>query len=294
MKKIFYYAAIALSAVMASCSGSEAGNDRLPGITTADADTIVQSFAYALGAQNGQRFQMFQKQDSTLSKDQMLLGVQYALNADTSQSYVFGMQLGTQILSQVKYMESLGLKVDRNTILNQFKRAFLADTLDNDAVNIARVRYENGMAAVRDARKAYEDSIKSNSPEALANVAAGEAYMKKLQAADSSIKVTESGLGYKIENPGSETKLTDTDRINFKYKGMLTNGKVFDKTGDEPSSIIVSQLVPGMREGLSLIGKGGKATFYIPGKLAYGPNGVEQAGIGPNEMLVFDVEVLED
>ncbi|MDE5631753.1 MAG: FKBP-type peptidyl-prolyl cis-trans isomerase, partial [Muribaculaceae bacterium] len=33
--------------------------------------------------------------------------------------------------------------------------------------------------------------------------------------------------------------------------------------------------------------------IYIPGELAYGPNGQPAAGIGPNEMLVFDVEVLD-
>lgn len=294
MKKLIYFVAIALSAAMCACSGSGSKTENLPGFSPAQVDTLVQSLAYTLGAQNAQRFQMFQQQDSTLSKEQMMLGVQYALNADTTTSYLYGLQLGSQLLSQIKYLESMGVKVDRSQLLAQFKKAFMADTVDHEAINMARVRYENLMGDVREARKAYEDSIKSNTPEARANTEKGEAYLKSVCEADPEVKVTESGLGYKIENPGAETKLTDRDRINFRYVGKTTDGKVFDQSGEQPSSIIVSQLVAGMQEGLGYIGKGGKATFYIPGKLAYGANGVPQAGIGPNEMLVFDVEVLPE
>jgi FKBP-type peptidyl-prolyl cis-trans isomerase FkpA len=37
---------------------------------------------------------------------------------------------------------------------------------------------------------------------------------------------------------------------------------------------------------------GSKYKFYIPGALAYGPQGSPQGGIGPNEVLVFEVELL--
>ncbi len=291
MKKLTYLAGAALGLAMAACSGSNTEVSELPGVSAAQSDTVVLAYAYAFGSQNGQRATMFQQQDSTLSKEQMLLGVQYVLNADTTQSYIYGMQLGQQVLMQIKYLESMGVKVDRSKMLNEFKKAFLADSINQEAVNIARVRYENGMGAIRNARKAYEDSVKSNSPEALANTEKGQKYLQSVMKSDSTVKVTESGLGYKIENAGAEKKVTEQDRIGFRYTGKTIDGKVFDKTGEEPSSIIVSQLVAGMQEGLRMLGEGGKATFYIPGKLAYGPDGVSQAGIGPNEMLVFDVEV---
>ena len=50
-------------------------------------------------------------------------------------------------------------------------------------------------------------------------------------------------------------------------------------------------VIPGWAEGLQLIPVGSKFKFWIPAQLAYG----EQAPptIGPNQPLVFEVELLE-
>ena len=51
-------------------------------------------------------------------------------------------------------------------------------------------------------------------------------------------------------------------------------------------------MIPGWTEGLQLIKEGGKARLVIPSELAYGPGGMGNA-IGPNETLVFEVELLK-
>ncbi len=43
-------------------------------------------------------------------------------------------------------------------------------------------------------------------------------------------------------------------------------------------------------EGLQLMKEGGKATFFIPSNLAYGPQ--ELPGIPANSTLIFDVELI--
>jgi FKBP-type peptidyl-prolyl cis-trans isomerase len=37
---------------------------------------------------------------------------------------------------------------------------------------------------------------------------------------------------------------------------------------------------------------GSKFKFFVPSKLAYGMQGIPQAGIGPNEPLIFEVELI--
>ena len=52
-----------------------------------------------------------------------------------------------------------------------------------------------------------------------------------------------------------------------------------------------SRLNPGLGEGVMMLGVGGKATVYVPAELAYGLDGMPQRGIGPNEVIVYQIEV---
>ena len=102
---------------------------------------------------------------------------------------------------------------------------------------------------------------------------------------------TKSGLSYKIIEKGYGSKITDDDYVDVAYKGYLIDGTVFDDSNGEYREFKVNDVVPGFAEGLKLLNKGGKAIFYIPGNLGYGVKGQPYAGIGPNEMLIFEVEI---
>jgi len=121
----------------------------------------------------------------------------------------------------------------------------------------------------------------------------GEAFLKE-NSTKEGVKTTASGLQYKITKEGEGKSPKATDTVLVHYKGTLLDGKEFDSSykRNEPIEFPLSGVIPGWTEGLQLVKEGGKATLYIPGKLAYGPRGAGGL-IGPNETLIFEVELLK-
>lgn len=109
------------------------------------------------------------------------------------------------------------------------------------------------------------------------------------------VKVTASGLQYQVVAEGAKDgkKPTASDKVKVNYTGALTDGTVFDASAAHggPATFGVGQVIKGWTEALQLMKPGDKYKLYIPAELAYG----EQAppNIGPNQILVFDVELLE-
>ena len=85
---------------------------------------------------------------------------------------------------------------------------------------------------------------------------------------------------------------TDGDTVLCNYRGMLVDGKVFDASQPgKPVSFKVSQVIPGWQEALKQMPVGSRWQLVIPADKAYGGRGAGSA-IGPNETLVFEVELV--
>ncbi len=105
------------------------------------------------------------------------------------------------------------------------------------------------------------------------------------------VKVTKSGLQYKVLKEGSGATPKPTDIVEVNYKGSLIDGTVFDESKDKPVSFPVNGVIPGWTEALQLMKVGSKYRLFIPSDLAYGERGAGSQ-IKPNSALIFDVELL--
>ncbi len=94
---------------------------------------------------------------------------------------------------------------------------------------------------------------------------------------------------------GEGKAASKTSTVSANYFGWTSDGKIFDSSKKDgvttPVSFPLNQVISGWTEGLSGIKEGSVVKLTIPGAKAYGANGAPQAGIGPNEPLVFIVEL---
>lgn len=95
----------------------------------------------------------------------------------------------------------------------------------------------------------------------------------------------------------------ETDVVFVKYVGKLEDGKEFDRSQDTPwpipgimpagTPMRLDGVVPGFREAILQMQKGGKYTVTIPAEKAYGASPPPGSPIPPNADLVFEMELID-
>lgn len=95
--------------------------------------------------------------------------------------------------------------------------------------------------------------------------------------------------------PGKGPAVEPGSQLTVNYCGVgLRSRKMFDSSWakGEPASFALDGLIQGWVDGLPGMKAGSERLLVIPGELAYGPT-PPTAAIGPNETLVFVVQLLE-
>lgn len=124
-----------------------------------------------------------------------------------------------------------------------------------------------------------------------------EQYLSDLVAGDNKVVRTRTGLTYKVEELGdmNNTLSNDRDTVAITYRASRISGEEVDlaTNRDDTLRVVVNRLIPGLREGVKLVGQGGKLTLWVPSSLAYGSIGNDEKGIKPNELLRYEVNIVE-
>lgn len=209
-------------------------------------------------------------------------GISTALDLDKEESR-FGYSLG--------YNMGQGLSKDfPNMDLDALKQG-LAEAVKGAEGQLSeadmRTAIQAGQKKAMEARKATQAAAGEK------NKAAGEKYLAA-NAKKDGVKTTDSGLQYSVLTKGKGKSPKATDTVSVHYHGTLPDGSVFDSSVDRgtPATFALNRVIPGWTEGVQLMKTGAKYRFFVPEDLAYGERSPSPK-IGPNQVLIFDVELLE-
>lgn len=191
-----------------------------------------------------------------------------AQGPDKEASYIIGYQIGTNIARDKAPVD-----------LDEIKRGMQA-AIDGKELGMEPEQVQATMTA-------FSQRITD------AKAKQGQDFLAEF-AKQEGVKKTDSGLLYQVIEPGEGESPTATDKVKVNYRGTLTNGTEFDSSykRGEPAEFEVGRVIKGWTEALQLMKPGAKWKLVIPSDLAYGPRGAGQV-IGPDETLVFEVELLE-
>lgn len=296
MKKFIWSMAIAATILGTSCSHKQSENQQTAdpyAISQGMGDTISSLYGTMVGGYILSDYLNFDPDHQNAQmKEDLIKGIRIALSEGTQDGVMMGMQVGMRMAQELKSFEDRGVPVDREAVLRNFIEAFGADSVDISSLQELNTEFSTLSRRIDMIEEARQAAEIANSPEAIQNAQTGRAFIDKVKAENPDAVQTESGLVYVIEEKGDTTTIAPNSMVTLYYTGSLVDGTVFDSTDEgSPRTFAPAGTIPGFSEGLQLLGKGGKATLYIPGELAYGINA--PAAIGPNQTLVFKVEIVD-
>ena len=193
-------------------------------------------------------------------------------------SYSLGVQFGNSL-------KRAGGDVDRTVFFQGFQ-----DAMDGKPLQVTDEEMKKCMTEFQKAAMAKRQEEQKKQLET--NVAEQKTFMEE-NGKKEGVVTLPSGLQYKVLQDGAGATPTANDKVKVNYKGTFVNGEEFDSSykRNAPAEFQVTKVVAGWTEALKLMKVGAKWQLVVPAELGYGAQG--RPGIGPNKMLIFEIELLE-
>lgn len=241
-------------------------------------DTLIDSLSSTMGAVNGSKMRNYLRMiDSDF--EQIFKGIEYGFEQEVDNISLVCEQAGIQIVQSFdSFQGQARMPLNKGLFMEHLTRGLCVETFDEEEY---LTLYEKIDPLI--------ERVAGLSPDGIANKKAGEAYMEQLRK-DKSFKFTKSGLAYKMLKEGKGKISTEDDVVN--YVGKHLDGTVFDSSEGEHMPLTIGIGIEGVSEMLQLMKPGGKAIVVIPSNMAYGAIPINDA-IGPNETLIFEIEIID-
>jgi len=285
MKKFSILAAVALAAIMGSCTN---------GTPKANLKDDVDTLSYAIGLAQTQGLKEYLTQRmgvDTTYIDEFIKGLNEAANAGENKkkaAYYAGLQIGQQVSQQmikgINY-EVFGDDSTRTISLKNFMAGFISGTTG-----------KNGLMTIDEAAATAQTKMQEVKEKFMAEKFGDwkkqcEDYMAEV-AKKEGIKELGDGIYYEVLTEGTGAIPADTNRVSVNYEGKLLNDTIFDSSyqRNEPAKFMVKQVIPGWTKALTNMPVGSTWRVYIPQEQAYGER--EAGKILPYSCLIFKIELL--
>ncbi len=209
--------------------------------------------------------------------------------------------------------DSIILKISAEKIFKESFKQPLPDTIPGESIITVYMGVQDilNQEQFQDYRMEQSQKARAKAEEDSKNQVAADAKTIEDYLIENDIEAesTPEGLYYIITKKGNGEQPKNGNTVEVNYTGKLLDGTVFDTNLEEeakaggvykagrdyslPFEFPLGQgrVIKGWDIGIGLLNKGAKATLYIPSGLAYGARGAG-ADIGPNTVLMFDVELV--
>ena len=194
---------------------------------------------------------------------------------------------------EARYAYTMGYRIGQMLKAQGFKQLdnqnffdAIDDVLQGNNPRLDEVEMNDAVASFQKHLKAQRKN------DGKANLIEGMAFLEKNRSKPGVMEMA-SGLQYEILTPASGLQPGLNDTVEVHYHGSLINGDVFDSSliRGKPVEFELKGVIPGFSEALINMHTGEKWRIFVPASLGYGEQGIK-GSIGPNEVLIFDIELL--